>query len=203
MTRIEVFADIMCPFTHVGLKRLVLARDARGKRTSLIVRAWPLEWVNGAPIAVDLVAREIDALRVQIAPDLFTGFNVTDFPHTSIPAFGLASVAYDVAPEVGEAVSLRIRDALFEEGHNIADLDVLRMIGAEFGVQPLPLRTASDRAVRDWNRGKRRGVAGSPHFFVGRQSWFCPTLSIAHEGDRFAIDVDEHTRQAFYASALG
>ena len=80
MSRVEVFADIVCPFTHVGLRRLSEAR--RGRETSPVVRvrAWPLEWLNGAPLDPDIVAREIDALRAQVAPDLFAGFDAATFP---------------------------------------------------------------------------------------------------------------------------
>src|SRR5205823_264116 len=96
MTRIEVFADVMCPFTHVGLRRLVSARDAADATVRLRVRAWPLELINGEPLRVTLVAREIDELRAQVAPDLFTGFDAHTFPATSIPAFGLVAAAYAV-----------------------------------------------------------------------------------------------------------
>ena len=80
MSRIEVFADIMCPFTHVGLRRLVETRAAAGKSTALRVRAWPLEWINGAPLAADLVGREIEALRTSVAPELFAGFDADTLP---------------------------------------------------------------------------------------------------------------------------
>jgi hypothetical protein len=34
MRQIEVFADVACPFTHVGLRRLIAERDAGGAPTS-------------------------------------------------------------------------------------------------------------------------------------------------------------------------
>jgi predicted DsbA family dithiol-disulfide isomerase len=55
MTSIEVFADITCPFTHVGLKRVVQHVSEMAEPADVIVRAWPLEWVNGTPLAVDAV----------------------------------------------------------------------------------------------------------------------------------------------------
>ena len=64
MKTIEVFADISCPFTHVGLRRLVEERARLGRDDVVLhVRAWPLELVNGAPITGDFVGTEIDALR--------------------------------------------------------------------------------------------------------------------------------------------
>ena len=62
MQHIEVFADVVCPFTHVGLRRLREERP-EGNATRFLVRAWPLEWVNGTPLAAELVGREIDVSR--------------------------------------------------------------------------------------------------------------------------------------------
>ena len=61
-TRLEVFADISCPFTHVGLKRfthvglkrVVHELAASDGQIDIVVRAWPLEWVNGAPLEARL-----------------------------------------------------------------------------------------------------------------------------------------------------
>src|SRR6478735_6336015 len=40
---IEVFADVRCPFAHVGLRRLVERRRALGRDdVRLVVRAWPM-----------------------------------------------------------------------------------------------------------------------------------------------------------------
>ncbi len=109
MSQIEVFAEIVCPFTHVGLRRLIDARDASGAEAPVRVHAWPLELINGSPQDPDLVAREIDALRADVAPELFRGFDRARLPRTSIAAFGLAAVAYEHhGVGVGEAVSLAL-----------------------------------------------------------------------------------------------
>jgi len=202
-SRIEVFADIVCPFTHVGLRRLAETRLSLNAPTRMRIRAWPLEWVNGAPGAYDVARAEADALREAVAPDLFAGLNERTWPRTSIPAFGLAAAAYNVDDSVGEAVSLALREALFEHGLNVADADVLRAIGARYDVEPVDART-SEAAVRsDLERGKARAVKGSPHFFVGDRDWFCPSLDIHHAGDRLDVTVDGDTMREFYAAAFG
>jgi predicted DsbA family dithiol-disulfide isomerase len=199
---IEVYADIVCPFTHVGLRRLIAARDARGSHAPVRVRAWPLEWVNGAPVAADLVAAEITALRATVAPDLFTGFDRARFPRTTIPALGLAAAAYRAGDAVGEGVSLRLRQALFQEGRDLTDPAELRTIGIEWGVAPL-VGPPAEAAVRyDWERGRARNVQGSPHFFVGDHDWFCPSLRIRHEGDSFDVSIDRDALDKFYATAF-
>jgi predicted DsbA family dithiol-disulfide isomerase len=202
MTRIEVFADILCPFTHVGLRRLVAARAARCATTSIVIRGWPLEWINGAPIDAERAAHGIEALERRVAPELFLGFNPETFPHTSIPAFGLAAVAYEAGASIGEAVSLRIREALFEEGRDISDDAELRAIGAEFGVEPVTRAVARTFAGRDWDRGRARGVQGSPHFFADGHSWFCPSLSIAKSDGGYDVTLDESAQREFYTVAL-
>ena len=198
MTCVEVFADIVCPFTHVGLRRLSEERHARGQRLTLRVRAWPLQWVNGAPLGPDLLTREIEALRESVAPDLFTGFDAARFPLSSIPAFGLAAAAYALDYATGAAVSMAVRDALFEHGEDVSDAAVLAAIGKRFGIEPMDLATAEAATRVDWERGKTRSVQGSPHFFVGDHGWFCPSLEISHRGEAFDVRVADRTMHEFY-----
>ena len=205
MTRdrlIEVYADVVCPFTHVGLQRLVAARDARHPGLVIRVRAWPLEWVNAAPVEAETVAAEIAALRADVAPELFAGFDRAHFPATTIPALGLAAAAYRIDPHVGEATSLSLRRALFEEGRDLTDPAELRAIGLACGVEPLAGPEAVAAVRLDWERGRARNVQGSPHFFVGDHDWFCPSLRIRHVGDAFDVSVDAAALDEFYAIAL-
>lgn len=202
MNRLEVFADIVCPFTHVGLRRLSEERHLRGRQVFLRVRAWPLEWINGSALGPELLAEEIDALRAEVAPELFAGFDPTIFPITSIPAFGLVAAAYALDDATGAAVGLAVRDALFERGQDVSDEAVLSSIGRRFDVEPLDPK-ASELAVRtDWERGKARAVEGSPHFFVGDHGWFCPSLEIRHDNDRFDIHVADERMDDFYTAAF-
>jgi predicted DsbA family dithiol-disulfide isomerase len=200
--RIEVFADVVCPFTHVGLRRLTDARRERGLKTPVRIHAWPLEWVNGHPLDGHHAAREIEALRDSVAAELFGGFSLTTWPDTSIPAFGLIANAYAHDDATGEAVSLAVRDALFEQGRDIADGNVLRHIGAPYGVTPLDRESAQAATRRDWERGRDRLVRGSPHFFVGNRNWFCPSLAIKRRGATFDIALADETMRDFYEAAL-
>ena len=180
MTAIEVFADVSCPFTHVGLRRLVDLRTQLGRPdVQLRVRAWPLEIVNGQPLDGDFIAEEVDDIRGQVAPDLFEGFAPSAFPGTSLPALALAAAAYERDIATGERMSLTLRDLLFEQGVDIADTDVLRGLAADHGVAFDPM---DDRAVlADHAEGAARGVVGSPHFFTPGGGFFCPALDV-HRG---------------------
>ncbi len=122
MRVLEVFADVWCPFTHVGLRRLVTERDRRGRQDVVVrVRSWPLELVNGAPLASALAAEEIHALREVVAPELFRGFDEQTFPSTTLPALGLTALAYRRNDQTGERMSFALRTALFEEGRDVSD----------------------------------------------------------------------------------
>lgn len=186
MTVIEVFADVRCPFTHVGLRRVVEHRRRFGADFVLHVRAWPLELVNGQPLDPVHVAESVRALREQVVPDLFAGFRPERFPGTSLPALELAAAAYDVDIRTGERASLVLRDALFEAGRDIADPHELQRIAADLGV-PAGW-DEGDRIRADWREGRERGVIGSPHFFVGNTDFFCPALDIRR------VDGDLHVR---------
>ena len=114
-TAVEVFADVTCPFAHVGLRRFVARRKSVGlTRPILLVRAWPLELVNGEPLERDLVAQHVAELREQVAPDLFHGFDPSVLPLSSLPALELVAASYEISDAVGERVSLEVRDAIVD-----------------------------------------------------------------------------------------
>jgi len=178
---IEVFADIWCPFAHVGLRAIEEQRARAGRGDMGIwVRAWPLELVNGAPLDPAVTKEHADDLRDQIAPDLFTNLDLERFPISTLDALALANRAYRTDLQVGERVSLALRDALFEEGRDISDPAVLGYLARDLGVV---MPDESDRAavLVDWDEGKRRGVLGSPHFFCGDTDVFCPSLDITKD----------------------
>lgn len=203
VTVIEVFADVACPFAHVGLRRFVerrseLARDD----VTLRVRAWPLEILNGQPLDARDVAEEIDDLRRQVVPRLFERFTQDVFPESSLPALALAAAAYDKDLASGERISLALRDLLFERGVDIADPDVLGRLAAD-GEIPVDL-TDTRRVIDDLAEGVARGVIGSPHFFTPAGDFFCPSLDIDREPDgHLRITADAPGFDRFVDSCFG
>jgi predicted DsbA family dithiol-disulfide isomerase len=199
---VEVFADIWCPFTHVGLRRLVEQRERLGRDDVVMrVRAWPLELVNGAPLTGAFVGEEIEALRATVARDLFLGFDSAHFPRTTGPALALAACAYRRGDHVGEAVSLALRTALFEQGRDIAEPSELAGIAANYELElpsPDDVRSVHD----DWREGQRRGVIGSPHFFVAGHAFFCPSLNIDRVDDQLQVTVDRDAFSQFAATVF-
>lgn len=202
MRVIEVFADIACPFTHVGLRRIRAYRRERGNADPLLrVHAWPLELVNGAGLQGSVLAPKISALRAEVAPDLFGGFVAAQFPQTMLPALAVEAAAYRDGIAVGERFSFAARTALFERGLDVSNPDVLRALREETGVaEP---STDDELAVRlDFEDGKRREVAGSPHFFTARGDYFCPSLDIEHSDGRLEVSFDAEGFADFMSAAF-
>jgi len=196
MPTIEVFADITCPFTHVGLKKVVDELHPNDGNVEVVVRAWPLEWVNEAPLEAAAVETKVHALREQLGADAFAGFRADTWPATTIPALNLAAQAFDVDAPTGLAVSIALRDALFEDGRDISDPAVLSAIATEFGLNP-PSNEVDDRVQADYDEGQRRGVRGSPDFWLGDQEFFCPALKLGHDDEGLTAEFDSDGFDAF------
>ena len=199
MTRaaVEVFADVTCPFAHVGLRRFVTYRQARASTLpALRVRAWPLELVNGAPLETALNAQHIDELREQVAPELFGRFDRERSATSSMPALGFIAGAYAIDDATGERVSLTVRDAFFEHGLDISDPAVLDRIASSEGIGTLPVGGEAT-VLQDYEEGKRRGVRGSPEFYLDGRGWYCPSLHIETIDGKLEIEPDIEEVEAF------
>lgn len=205
MSTVEVFADVLCPFTHVGLHTLIDRRDERGlDGPRLRIRAWPLELINGKPLAPDHVAAEIVALRESVRPDLFSGFSTVTFPATSMAAFALTTAADRTGDSAMiEGVGMALRDAVFEKGLDIGRSEVVRSVGAQFGLTPLDVDATAEAVRSDWAEGKARGVIGSPHFFTADGSWFCPGLAISRDDVGNFLVAWKEGSEAFVDSVFG
>jgi predicted DsbA family dithiol-disulfide isomerase len=179
-TTVEVFADITCPFTHVGLKRVIEHVAEIDHPIDVIVRAWPLEWVNGTALDAAAVVMKAGVLHDQLGVNDFTGLREDRWPSTTIPALELAAAAYAIDAATGLAVSVALREAVFEEGRDVSDPDVLAEIAAAHRVTE---REVGNAVRADYDNGLARGVSGSPHFWVGSDDFFCPSLDIGHDAD--------------------
>ena len=200
---LEVFADVACPFAHAGFRRFQSYRhEQRATEPVLRVRAWPLELVNGKALDGPSLTPKIAALQADVATDLFAGFDEDRFPTTALPAMAAEAAAYRHGLLVGERFSLAVRHALFEDGLDVSDPTVLRVLRDAHGV---PEPTETDRtAVRDdLADGKRRHVVGSPHFFTADGEFFCPSLEIEHDDDGYEVSFDAAGFQQFVAAVFG
>ena len=203
MSVVEVFADVGCPFTHVGLLRFVAARRERGREDVVLrVHGWPLEVVNGTLLDPTFIAEEVEEIRTQLDTGMFAGFDPAAFPRTSLPAMALASSAYEVDDRIGEAVSLRLRALLFEEGRDIADPGVLAAVAGDWALpfDPSDAEAHRKRALAEHAAGTERGVVGSPHFFTPGGGFFCPALDVGRDDSgHLRIHADPEGFDAFLA----
>lgn len=199
-TVVEIYADLWCPFAHVGLRAARTERERLGRRdVSFLVRPWPLELVNARPLDPEVTARHVRELREQVAPDLFSDFDADRFPSTTLPALALTLAAYERDAATGEALNWALRDALFESGLDISDAGVLASIARRFDLPPASARDTTG-VRREWLRGQARGVKGSPHFFCGEHEAFCPALDISRDD---AGDLELHANAARLLGFLG
>lgn len=188
-TTIEVFGDINCPFTHVGLRRVV-ARLDRTLDVDVWVRSWPLEWVDGQPLRADAVAAKIRALEDELGVDCFAGFRAAVWPSSTVPALNLAASAYSRDAEVGLRTSLKLRSELFEHSRDVSDPEVLAEVAASQGLEPPPVDPVP-AVIADYEEGLRRDVRGSPEFWVGGDDFFCPSLDLGHDHQgTLTVDFD-------------
>ena len=197
MQTLEVFADVACPFAHAGLARLVAFRaELRLTEPVLRVRAWPLELVNDAPFDGAALVPKVDALRAGVAVDRFDRFDPDRFPTTSLPALVSEAAGYRHRNETGERFTLALRQALFDEGADVSDPDVLRLLRVRCQVDE---PTAVDEATvhADLAEGRRRGVEGSPHFFTPDGDFFCPSLRIEHDKSGYDVTFDAAGFESF------
>ena len=53
--------------------------------------------------------------------------------------------------------------------------------------------------VRDYEEGRRRGVRGSPEFFLDGHGWYCPSLHIEKVDGALKIEPDIEAIDSFLA----
>jgi len=228
---LEVFADVGCPFAHLGLLAVVEQCNQRQREVVLRVRSWPLELVNGKPLDAHFIAEEVDEIRPQVAPDKFRNFTAEAFPDSTLPAMELTAAAYAVDDHTGQAVALAVRHALFEQGLNVGDPDVLAGIAADHnvswpahtpagsspqtgsssgagpssGAAPSTQGVSPAQQVRnDWAEGVRRGVVGSPHFFSSDGGYFCPALNVSRDSaGHLQVSADRDVLTGFINELIG
>ena len=176
---VELYADVVCPFAWVLLGQLLLERAAAGAvDVPILVRAWPLERVDGALPSAERLVGDVAALRATVAPERFQGFDASRLPESTIPAMALTSACYGKANEVGEAVAVRLRELVFEEGSDVGDPVVLGALEAATG-----FHVTADPGLVDaeYELAVHRGVTGSPFLVAGDIHEFCPTFSVARD----------------------
>lgn len=178
--KIAMFSDFICPFCYVGF------RTMRKLQRELDLE---LEW-RGFEIHPERPPGGVPTERVYGPPDsemrrglwarissLAQAAGLTMKPPTllanSHAALLAAEYAREVGADAGEAFEERVYHAYFVEGANIADLELLKRLAAEAGLDPDAAAEATRSPEYELKLKNNalvahsRGVSGVPTFFIG------------------------------------
>ena len=169
---------------------------------SLVVRAWPLELVNGVPLDAGLISQKVRTFRDQVAPNLFRGLDSAPSPSTSMPALRLEAARASQSAAAGNGSASPYGRQCSNTGVTSPTGECLREIAASCGVDD-PVPVSDNDVIEDWLAGKQRGVVGSPHFFAAEGNWFCPSLTITQTDDGLWMADNQHGLDRLAAICLG
>jgi predicted DsbA family dithiol-disulfide isomerase len=174
---IAIFSDLICPFAHLTIHRLFVARTRLGLDDAIRLRhhAFPIELLNGAPgtrHGSDSEIPTLGALEPDAGWQLWQGPDY-HYPNTVLLAFEAVQAATAQSMRVGENFDRAIRRAFWNESRpvqmhhevvaiarTVADLDVSRL--------EADLRSGSYRATvfADLDMARTDAVLMSPHVFL-------------------------------------
>lgn len=132
---IVVFSDILCPWAHIGVSRLLRARHDRGLEGEVAVehRAFPLEVVGDRSHDRRHFDRMVDTLR-DVEPDAgwsqWAGTD-DDFPASSLLALEAVQAAKAVSPRASTAMDRALRRAVFVDSRPVHELDTVMAVARE------------------------------------------------------------------------
>ena len=204
-----VFADLGCPWAHVCVHRLWVAREKAGlaERLHFDIRPFPLEMVNERPTPYRGVAELEVPVLCDLEPD--AGWEVwsadpTTWPVTTLPAMEAVEAAKEQGLEASEHLDRELRRAFFGSSRCISLRSVILDVAAGCG------RVDADALAEALDDGRARrplldaywtaadAVNGSPHLFLADGTdAHNPGVEFHWEGERgskrLVIDGDDRT----------
>jgi predicted DsbA family dithiol-disulfide isomerase len=176
--KITMFSDFICPFCYIGFETIRklkpefdLEIEWRGFEIhpEFPATGIPVEKVYGA---VDSEARRAAWGRISAMAE---AAGVSMSPPRVLTNSRPALAVCEYAREAGrsEEFEERVYRAYFSEGANIGDLEVLKKLGADAGLDPDEVEQAARspkyelRLKNNTLAAHSRGVSGVPTFFVG------------------------------------
>lgn len=132
---VVVFSDLLCPWAHIGVFRLLRAVHDRGLGGEVTIdhRAFPLELVGGGPHEREHFDRMVAALR-DVEPEAgwaSWAADEDDFPTSSLLALEAVQAAKAVSPAASVALDRALRRAVFEQSRPIDRLDTVMDVAGE------------------------------------------------------------------------
>jgi predicted DsbA family dithiol-disulfide isomerase len=172
---IIVYSDVGCPWAHLAVHRLHLARERLGHSDVLLDhRAFPLEVFNRRPTPRRIVSAEVPVVG---GLDPTAGWQVwqgdlSTWPVTTLLALEAVQAAKEQGLAASERLDRGLRVAFFGQSRCISMRDVILAVAAERGLDTDALVEALDdgRARRSVFEQCREAadtdVTGSPHLFL-------------------------------------
>jgi predicted DsbA family dithiol-disulfide isomerase len=176
--KVTLFSDFICPFCYIGFHTLrkmkrefELEVDWRGFE---IHPDWPATGIPAEKIygKMDPDSRKSAWERIST---MATDIGLTMRPSSTLTNShnALAATEYAIASDKGEQFEERVYRAYFEDGSNIGDVEVLKTLGAEVGLDPALIIAAIEspkvqlRLKNNTMVAHQHGVSGVPTFFIG------------------------------------
>jgi predicted DsbA family dithiol-disulfide isomerase len=196
-----LWSDIACPWSHAAVTRWRAERARRGLdgRVFLDHRSFPLELFNRRATPKRILDAEIPVAG-SLAPE--AGWQTWqrqpyEYAVSTLLALEAVHAAKEQGLTAGEELDVALRRAFFGESRNISLHHVIVEIASECeAVEAEPIEAALRegtfrRAIfDDMEEAQTSDVKGSPHFFLGEESWHNPGVQlkwIGKAGEGFPI----------------
>lgn len=179
--RLTVYADYVCPFCYLGRQSLEQYRERRENRVVIDWQPFDLRSDKRGPDgevdpeaddgkdeayfdqAKENVRRLQEEYGVEMAQEIATEVD-------SLPAQAASLYVKETHPDQWEAFDRAIYAALWKEGRDIGDRDVLSELAEDVGLDPEAVLDAIDdeglraRLDEHFAEARERGVTGVPTF---------------------------------------
>jgi predicted DsbA family dithiol-disulfide isomerase len=176
--KITLFSDFICPFCYIGFetvrqmkREFDLEVDWRGFE---IHPDWPATGIPAEKVygKMDPGARKGAWERISA---MATDIGLTMRPPSMLTNShnALAACEYAIAAGKGEEFEACVYRAYFEDGANIGDVEVLKKLGTEVGLDSTEIAAAIEspkihlRLKNNTMVAHQHGVSGVPTFFIG------------------------------------
>ena len=176
--KVTLFSDFICPFCYIGFETLrkmkrefELDVDWRGFE---IHPDWPATGIPAEKVYGTRSPEERKSAWERIST-MATDLGLTMRPPAMLTNShsALAATEYAIAAGKGEEFEERVYRAYFVDGSNIGDIEVLKTLGAEVGLDPVQIveAIASPKVQLKLKNNTmiahQHNVSGVPTFFIG------------------------------------